>query len=136
MRPSTYLLSMLLWGGSAPASPLAKEGPVLVARGKIVTAQAAIEAIMPESKECGADATEECRTAKQAAPFLIDAMEGFSLGQIGAMLALIGVESVDLKYKHNVVPGTPGQGTSNMMMPKVCFFFFNKPFPVPWLLRG
>ncbi|KAM7190630.1 hypothetical protein V8F20_009647 [Naviculisporaceae sp. PSN 640] len=116
---STQLLSILLCGGSVLASPLVKGGPVLAIRanGEFVTAQTAIEYIMPNSTSCEG-ATDECRTAAQAAPFLIEAMDGFSLGQIGAMLALIAVESAEMKFKHNVFPGVPGQGTSNMMSPK------------------
>jgi len=63
----------------------------------------------------------ECRTAAQAAPFLIDAFQSYGVytyGEIAAVLALIGYESVDFTYKHNVSPGRPGQGTSNMQMVK------------------
>ena len=86
----------------AVASPLASTA--LVTRGgKIVTAQSAIGAIMPNSATCtNAQFPAECRTAKEAAPFLIKAMSGFSIGQIAAMLSLVGVESVDMKFKHNV----------------------------------
>lgn len=42
----------------------------------------------------------------------------YAPGQIAAVLSLIGVESVDLKYKHNISPGRPGQGTSAMLMPE------------------
>lgn len=121
MRP-TYILPILL-GGFAAASPLANTGLVTRA-GKIVTAEAAILHIMPNSKSCNPELkNEECRTAKQAAPFLIKSMTGFSIGQIAAMLSLIGVESEQLKYKHNISPGVPGQGTSNMMSTEVCWLF-------------
>ncbi|KAJ2980565.1 hypothetical protein NUW58_g6912 [Xylaria curta] len=37
-------------------------------------------------------------------------------GQIAAVIALTALESVEYVYKHNVSPGRPGQGTSNMQM--------------------
>ncbi|KAM7214681.1 hypothetical protein V8F06_009931 [Rhypophila decipiens] len=116
MRPS-QVFTLLLCSGSAMGSPMPSPNTgLLVARGgKVVTAQAALEAIMPKSTSCDGQLP-ECRTAAQAAPFLIKAMENLSLGQIAAMLALIGLESEDMRYKHNISPGRPGQGTSNMMM--------------------
>jgi hypothetical protein len=73
---------------------------------------------MPTSNTCsGAQFPNECRTADQAAPFLISAMEQYDVktaGEIAGILALVGFESVDMKFKHNVVPGRPGQGTVNM----------------------
>ncbi|KAB5522032.1 hypothetical protein GE09DRAFT_1178703 [Coniochaeta sp. 2T2.1] len=79
---------------------------------------------MPTSGDCSSTATSpyasDCRTANQSAPFFIAAMQRYNLihpGQIAAVLALTGFESVDLKYKHNVYPGRPGQGTSAMLMP-------------------
>jgi hypothetical protein len=42
----------------------------------------------------------------------------YAPGQIAAVLSLVGVESVDMKYKHNISPGRPGQGTSAMLMPE------------------
>jgi hypothetical protein len=78
---------------------------------------------MPGSASC-AGATDphadDCRTAEQAAPYLITALQNYSLyspGQIAAVLSLIGYESVDMRYKHNISPGRPGQGTSAMLMP-------------------
>ncbi|KAI1759667.1 hypothetical protein GGR53DRAFT_131323 [Hypoxylon sp. FL1150] len=73
--------------------------------------------IAPDSKTC-ADTT-ECRTAEEAGPLLAAAMAQYGLdsaGQIAAVLALTALESVQYKYKHNVSPGRPGQGTSNMQM--------------------
>lgn len=35
---------------------------------------------------------------------------------MAAIVALMAFESVDFKYKHNVSPGRPGQGTANMQM--------------------
>ncbi|KAH8905012.1 hypothetical protein BR93DRAFT_760536 [Coniochaeta sp. PMI_546] len=78
---------------------------------------------MPTSNSCSAATGQyasDCRTNTQAAGFLIAAMAKYKLqnaGQIAAVLSLIGVESADLKYKHNISPGRPGQGTSAMLMP-------------------
>ncbi|KAK3330257.1 hypothetical protein B0H66DRAFT_52890 [Apodospora peruviana] len=114
---TTQILPILLGGLAATASPLTPTA--LVTRdGKVVTARAAIEAIMPTSDSCAdAQFKDECRTAAQAAPFMIKAMTNFSIGQIAGMLALIALESVEMKAKHNIVPGVAGQGTSNMMSP-------------------
>jgi hypothetical protein len=79
---------------------------------------AAIQAIMPTSGSCPGG-NDECRTAKQAAPFLSKACADLSDGECAATLALIGLESGDLKYKHNIGGGLPGQGTANMMSPTV-----------------
>ncbi|KAK3695234.1 hypothetical protein B0T22DRAFT_372541 [Podospora appendiculata] len=73
---------------------------------------------MPTSGSCdGAAFPTECRTASQASGYLIKSLANLTVGEIAAMLALIGLESDDMKFKHNVTPGTPGQGTSNMMSP-------------------
>ena len=82
----------------------------------------AILAIMPSSGTCeGADLPEDCRTAEQAAPFVEKACAdaGLNPAETAAVLALMGLESVDFKFKHNVFPGRPGQGTASMMMPNV-----------------
>jgi hypothetical protein len=67
----------------------------------------------------GAPAPDECRTADQAAPFLISAMIKYSIyspGEIAAVLSLIVFETADLKYAKNHFPGRAGQGTRNMQM--------------------
>lgn len=83
-------------------------------------ASSLIAAIMPQSTSCsGAQFPSECRTASQAAPYLISAMAKYGLytyGEIAGVLSLVGYESVDMRYKHNVSPGRVGQGTSNMQM--------------------
>lgn len=79
-----------------------------------------IQKIAPGSASCDAAAT-ECRTATQAAPFIVQGMADykmFSVNEIAAVLSLMAFESVDFKYKHNVYPGRPGQGTANMQMAK------------------
>ncbi|KAL1841489.1 hypothetical protein VTJ49DRAFT_6980 [Mycothermus thermophilus] len=85
--------------------------------GSGVNMAAAIAAIMPSSTSCDkVDFPDECRTAEQAAPFIEKACADLKPAECAATIALMGLESADLKYKHNVVPGTPGQGTANMMM--------------------
>ncbi|KAK3337362.1 hypothetical protein B0T19DRAFT_70478 [Cercophora scortea] len=111
MRPQQHIFpAMLLAGcGLAAAAPLVSRAS---------SAADLILAIMPTSGSCdGAQFPNECRTASQASPFLIKSLSNFTVGEIAAMLALIGLESADMKFKHNVSPGRPGQGTSNMMSP-------------------
>jgi hypothetical protein len=109
------------------ASPLASlANPLAISRRDGAPSPQAsdiIAAIMPTSTSCSSASgnfASDCRTASQAAEPLITAMVTYNLksaGQIAAVLALVGFESVDLKYKHNVSPGRPGQGTSAMLMP-------------------
>jgi hypothetical protein len=90
---------------------------------------AAIKAIMPTSDTCaGATEPDDCRTAEQAAPFVSKAVAELSPGETAGVLALMGLESGSFKYKHNVFPGVPGQGTANMMSPAVSLYF-----PLLWL---
>ncbi|OAA70795.1 hypothetical protein LEL_09386 [Akanthomyces lecanii RCEF 1005] len=79
----------------------------------------AIKIIAPGSVSCPPSEAAECRTADQAATPLIKAMAAYKLetaNEIAAVLALMAFESVDFRYKHNVYPGRPGQGTANMQM--------------------
>jgi hypothetical protein len=83
-----------------------------------LTAVPIIEKIAPKSKSCPSGNT-DCRTAKQAAPFLIDAFQKYDIydpKEMAAVLALMAFESGDFQYKRNQVPGTAGQGTANMQM--------------------
>lgn len=77
-----------------------------------------IKIIAPGSVSCPAGES-ECRTADQAAEFLIGSMDQHGIHdtkEIAAVLSLMAFESVDFRYKHNVYPGRPGQGTANMQM--------------------
>ncbi len=109
------LLLLLPFGGLAVGAPTPDQ-PQLAPRA--ASAAAIIAQIMPSSNTCaGAQFADECRTADQAAPFLIAAMQQYGVyapGEIAGVLSLVGYESVDMKFKHNVSPGRPGQGTSNM----------------------
>ncbi|KAL2018956.1 hypothetical protein VTK56DRAFT_10250 [Thermocarpiscus australiensis] len=122
-----YILA-LLSSGLATASPLfARQAPAAAAENAVASGAGpgtgvdmvkAILAIMPSSNTCeGAKVPDECRTAEQAAPFISKSYANFSAGETAAVLALMGLESAELKFKHNVVPGVPGQGTANMMSP-------------------
>ncbi|CEJ94853.1 hypothetical protein VHEMI10360 [[Torrubiella] hemipterigena] len=82
-------------------------------------AAAIIKQIAPNSVSC-AGATPDCRTANQVAPHAVHSMSHYGLyspKEMAAVLALMAFESADFKYKHNVYPGRPGQGTANMQMP-------------------
>lgn len=116
----TALLATTVLSSPAPTRTLHHSNPLLP---RSAQASDIIAAIMPSSTSC-ASATgqyaSDCRTNAQAAGPLISAMAAYNLthaGQIAAVLALTGVESADLRYKHNVSPGRPGQGTSAMLMP-------------------
>ncbi|KAK4154021.1 hypothetical protein C8A00DRAFT_43141 [Chaetomidium leptoderma] len=121
--------SALLLIGLASASPLGcRQAPTPTTSapgagatgsgsGSGVDMAAAVQAIMPSSGSCsGAQFPDECRTAEQAAPFISKACADLSDGECAATVALMGLESVDMRFKHNVSPGRPGQGTANMMM--------------------
>ncbi|KAI1776788.1 hypothetical protein F4818DRAFT_440186 [Hypoxylon cercidicola] len=105
---ATTAAGLLLAGQSLAAPVRARDGG---------SAADIVAQIAPNSKTCSE--TTECRTSDQAGPLLADAMARYGLdaaGQIAAVIALTAFESVDYKYKHNVSPGRPGQGTSNMQM--------------------
>jgi len=103
--------------GIAAAAPTASSNPWNESEVKAISI---IEQIMPNSTACKGQKVypNDCRTATQAAPYIIKSFEGATAGEMAAMLALMAIESAELKYKHNVEPGVPGQGTVNMMMYK------------------
>ncbi|OTB02519.1 hypothetical protein M426DRAFT_62181 [Hypoxylon sp. CI-4A] len=109
MKFQLATITGLLLAGQTLAAPVkARDGK---------SAADIVAEIAPNSKTC--DNTDECHTSDQAGPLLADAMakyEVYSPGQIAGIIALTAFESVDYKYKHNVSPGRPGQGTSNMQM--------------------
>jgi len=99
----------------ALAPALGAAAPLLAARDGQKSAVDLILAALPATASCPADAP-ECRTAAQAAPFLIEAMQRYELytyPEIAAVIALVGFESVNFRYKHNI--NNPTQGTSNQM---------------------
>lgn len=124
MKTSTLITTLLATlAYASPISPTPTLPRALLSRDGAPQASDIIAAIMPSSTSCASASGQyasDCRTNVQAAQPLIDAMVAHNLtsaGQIAAVLALTGFESVDLRYKHNVSPGRPGQGTSAMLMP-------------------
>ncbi|KAJ4135515.1 hypothetical protein NW765_009487 [Fusarium oxysporum] len=94
-----------------------------------------IEAIAPKSKICPTG-NKECRTATQAAPFIISSFQSrqiYSPAEIAAVLALMAFESGDFQYKRNHYPGRPGQGTANMQMPNYNLLYAKS---IPELAKG
>ena len=115
------ILSALLFGTVAVAAPSSNPGALFKRQGK--TAAAIIAEIMPGSTSCQAKVA-DCRTAEQAAPHYINAFQRYDIwntAEMAAVLALVGLESGELQYSHNVFPGRPGQGTNAMLMPNFVF---------------
>ncbi|KAH6845176.1 hypothetical protein B0I37DRAFT_355673 [Chaetomium sp. MPI-CAGE-AT-0009] len=103
--------------GAPATTPTPGSGGSGSGGGSSVDMAKAVLAIMPQSSSCdGAQFPDECRTADQAAPFIEKACADLAEGECAATVALMGLESVDMRFKHNVSPGRPGQGTANMMM--------------------
>lgn len=82
-----------------------------------------IEEIAPKSKACptSGDFIDECRSAKEAAPLIFEAMYRYGFyhkNEIAAIISLMALESGDFAYRKNhfPAPGRPGQGTANMQM--------------------
>ncbi|CRK28207.1 hypothetical protein BN1723_014102 [Verticillium longisporum] len=114
MHLSTILPATLLVA-TALAAPLAPRGPTKTAA---PSAESIILATAPKSSSCdpATDFATECRTAAQAAPYLIKAFSDhkvYAPAEISALLSLIAFETGDLKYNRNhfPAPGRPGQGT-------------------------
>ncbi|KAI1326274.1 hypothetical protein F5Y16DRAFT_232763 [Xylariaceae sp. FL0255] len=110
MKFSTIASASIALAGVAVAAP--------TKRAASTSAADIIGMIAPDSKTCAAG-NSDCRTNVQAAPYLIAAMAQYGLkypGQIAAVLSLTAYESDNYAYKHNISPGRPGQGTSNMQM--------------------
>jgi len=104
----------------APSAGASTSG-ASVATGGLTSAQ--VLAVMPGSSSCAGGPAAECLTAVQAAPLLAASFSKYGINNPGAqaaILALIGVESGDLKYNQHYNGGSPaltGQGTFNEMSP-------------------
>ncbi|PNH43529.1 hypothetical protein VD0004_g3978 [Verticillium dahliae] len=114
------ILPATLLGATALAAPLAPRGPT---KTTAPDAESIILATAPKSASCdpAADFAAECRTAAEAAPYLIKAFSDhkvYAPAEISALLSLIAFETGDLKYNRNhfPAPGRPGQGTRNLQM--------------------
>ncbi|KOS17403.1 hypothetical protein ESCO_006441 [Escovopsis weberi] len=113
MRPSAFILLL-------PALALALETADIIAL------------IAPSSTSC-APSLPDCRTAPQIAPYIDCAISSYGLcspPEQAAVLALMAFESAEFKYKHNVFPGRPGQGTANMQMPNYNLLYAKSLEPV------
>ncbi|GAO14073.1 uncharacterized protein UV8b_06471 [Ustilaginoidea virens] len=78
-----------------------------------------VRQIAPAAAAACPESNGECRTAEQAAPWIARALlqHGvYSAGEMAAVIAHMAFESADFRYKHNVNPGRPGQGTANMQL--------------------
>jgi len=85
--------------------------------GGLSTAQ--LLAIAPQSSTCsGAPFVDECSTADHAVSFINTAFSTYGIttkGEKAALISIMAFESGEFKYNINHYPGTPGQGTRNMM---------------------
>lgn len=115
LRSACVLAGALFFSSLASALPMAH--PILRRQ---ETAADLIGALMPKSLSCaGADFPGECATNVDAAPFFIAGMLKYGVyhpAEIAGVLALVALESDQLRYRHNISPGRPGQGTSNMQL--------------------
>ncbi|KAI1298827.1 hypothetical protein F5Y03DRAFT_367159 [Xylaria venustula] len=116
MKYFTAISAGLALAGLTAAAPL----ELLQKKSAVKSAAELIGEVAPNSLSCsGAVSVADCRTNMAVAQPFIDAFQKYKLeynGQIAAVLALTAFETTDYKYKHNVSPGRPGQGTSNMQM--------------------
>lgn len=108
-----YITTLLAFTGAAMALPTANTPTKSL--GKREATQVLLE-IMPSSSSC-AGRGDECRTATQAASYLVQAMTKYKattdMEQAG-ILALVAYESEEMRYKKNLNNAAAGQGTSNM----------------------
>ncbi|KJR82432.1 uncharacterized protein SPSK_03636 [Sporothrix schenckii 1099-18] len=85
------------------------------------TAASIVGSVMPKSLSCAnVDYPDQCATNVQAAPYFISAMAKWGITtapEIAAVLALVAVESGELRYRHSEFPKVAGKGTSNMQSP-------------------
>ncbi|KAM0286968.1 hypothetical protein ACHAQH_000652 [Verticillium albo-atrum] len=114
------ILPATLLATTALAAPLNRR---VSTRAAAPSAESIILATAPKSSSCdaSADFADECRTAAQAAPYLIKAFSDhkvYAPAELSALLSLIAFETGDLKYNRNhfPAPGRPGQGTRNLQM--------------------
>ncbi|KAI1467536.1 uncharacterized protein F4812DRAFT_429916 [Daldinia caldariorum] len=83
----------------------------------VKTAASIIAEVAPSTRDCAAGG--ECVTADVIGPLLVSHMQQYGIynpAQMAGIIALTAFESVEYTFKHNVSPGRPGQGTSNMQM--------------------
>ncbi|KAI1244658.1 hypothetical protein MGN70_014534 [Eutypa lata] len=118
---ATTLTAFALAGTSAAFPTIPSTFQPLRARNGTNAARLAeqVAQVAPETTTCDLGETPECRTNVDLAPFLLSSLESYGVteaGTVAAVVALTAFESANYKYKHNVYPGTIGQGTANMQM--------------------
>lgn len=109
----TTLITALAAAGAALALPTTRTPTRTLAKRE---ATQVLLDIMPSSSSCAGRGT-QCRTASQAAPHLVKAMQDYGIGtglEQAGILALVAYESVEMQYKKNLNNAASGQGTSNM----------------------
>lgn len=83
--------------------------------------EASLIKVAPSTASCsGADFPAECATASTAQTALQASFKDYEIVTFHTQAALVSLmlyESGDFKYNKNHWPGTPGQGTRNMMSP-------------------
>ncbi|KAJ7587099.1 hypothetical protein C8J56DRAFT_91556 [Mycena floridula] len=115
MLASLFISALFIIASSA--APTTCKPKAIPAVGGVTATQLA--QIVPDITSC-ASATDECRTATQAVPFINKAFTDFNIttrGEKAALLSLMLFESGGFKFNTNQfpAPGNPGQGTRNMM---------------------
>lgn len=118
MQLSTLTATLALAGaGLALPTGNANLTPSTTLNKRATSAVGIIEAIMPSSTSCSGRG-DECTTATDAAPYLIDSMAEYGIGsavEMAGILALIAYESGEMQYKKNTnQAANPGRGTANM----------------------
>lgn len=117
MKAALSLLSLSAFGALVNSHPVHR-----FERRDIAAATKAIETASPGTASCdGAQFADECATALQAAPYIIQAFADYAISdpnEWAAVLSLMLFESGGLKFNRNHFPepGRPGQGTRNMQM--------------------
>ncbi|KAN0080493.1 hypothetical protein V8E54_003697 [Elaphomyces granulatus] len=119
---AVLLLSLPLRSTAGPVSPLYHHQQRQQSQTYSLT-EAKLECIAPSSNTCaGASFPDECATASQALPNILDSFQTYKItswGEQAAIVSLMAFESDDFKYNKNhfPAPGRPGQGARNMQSP-------------------
>lgn len=113
---AVLLLSLPLQSTASPVSPLHHRQQRQQSQAYSLT-EAKLECIAPSSNTCaGASFPDECATASQALPNILDSFQTYKItswGEQAAIVSLMAFESDDFKYNKNhfPAPGRPGQGS-------------------------
>ena len=108
------LLSLPLRSTAGPVSPLHRQQRQ---QPQNSLTEVMLSCIAPSSNTCaGATFPQECATASQALPYILDSFQTYKItswGEQAAIVSLMAFESADFKYNKNhfPAPGRPGQGS-------------------------